>query len=658
MTVGDAARVMAFLAVYVLLPGIAAARVLDAGIGDFLSVVAMGGALGMAHLTLTYTVARLAGSDLPWLVAPVVVVAIAIVIIRRGLPSTAITVPRLSHVEVAALVFIALLAQQQRIVYSPESVESSVPTDLLFHAGNAAELRHRFPPEDPRVAGRHLPYHFFSGILPAAGSVVTGVPVGELALAVVPIVVVSWLAFVLAHAGRLFGGAPAAGLAAAGLVLFHVDMASALGLPRDGFLSLLRNAIYQSDSSLMSFAALVSLAAVLGSWPERARPWKTACVLVAIGFWLSGTKSPVIPVVGAGLLAAAAASVARERALAARLFTAAALLGLGAAPFLIWLVTHHDSFAAAQPGVPHLDVFQIVPGASAIRSSAYQALVRSTGIAGRPFTGLLWLIGFLGLGALLGLARLVVELKRGEMRHLWMGTTALVGVLIALLFNAPSLDQIAFAFNGMVLLAVLGGSSVIAAVRGRRRWVAIPLLALAVAPMAAEAGRGAMEGLGTDLDAGLRARSAAAEQYAAGLRFIREHTPPESVIVTRHSALVPSVLAERRSFYASGLFTPEAHALRRLGRGAEPFPDRVALRTRAVALDGAAIADIRRILGDVPLLVIVDAVDVTGEPGLNALVIGRIGPLTDAPPGSSVVYSSDVMRVYRIGDSPANEAIR
>ena len=123
--------------------------------------------------------------------------------------------------------------------------------------------------------------------------------------------------------------------------------------------------------------------------------------------------------------------------------------------------------------------------------------------------------------------------------------------------------------------------------------------------------------------------------------------------LTRHLISGNMILAERRSYYSSGLFTPEAHALRRIGRAPEPFPDRIALRTRATGLDPAALDAIRAVVGRAPIIVIVDAVDVTGEPGLNALVVSPLGARMNPPPGMTLGYGSDYIWVYAVVAAPA-----
>jgi hypothetical protein len=655
----DGLRALAFLFSYVLLPGVALAYLLRLRLDGAVARLSLGGALGMAHLTITFLLGRLLGSQSAWLFAPLLVGVTAVVswIGRRG--SSPWSAGSSSRVELAALVFIALLAQQQRALYSPERLESTIPTDLLFHAGNAAELKHHFPPQDPRIGGRELPYHFFSGIPPCAASVVTGLPVGKLALVVLPSIVISWMVFALAHAGRVFGGTDAAGVCAAALVMFHLDFAQTLGLPRDGFLSLLRSGLYLSDSTLLGLAGLLPLAVLLAAWhDEKERPaWRLACAMVALSLWLSGTKASVMPVVVAGLLLTAVLTcVVRGQARAARPFTAALLLGIGAAPFALWLLTRHGSYS---------EMFRWAPGNVAVRSLFYNVLARDLGLIGmpgalaghawgvaRPLLRLLltsgWIVGFLGLGAVLGAVRLGVDRRQSVPRHSWILAITICGLAIALAFDTPSLSQLYFAYNGQVLLAVLGGGFVVQVVRNRRvRWVAIPLLLLAAAPMVRQALMGAIEGLGADLDAALQPASAEATHYVAGLEWIRANTSPRAVLVTKHGALAPSILAERRSFYSTGLFTPEGQRRRLLGLDPEPFPEWLALRTRAVDLDPMALRSIAALLGGDPeLLVIVDAVEVSGEPGVNTLRVSPLPGKGQAPAGMALLYSSDVMRVY------------
>jgi len=599
----------------------------------------------MAHLVVTFVAARMAGTDALWIGAPLLAgAALAALAWRRPRRASA-PWAGVSPLALAATVLVALVAQQQRPLYSPTRLEASVPTDLLFHAANAAELVHRMPPQDPRVAGLELPYHFFSAILPAAAGIATGVRAGTLALVVAPVVVVTWMAFALAHAGRFFGGSAGSGVAAAALVLFHADLAESLGLPRDGFLSLLRHGLYSSDSTLMGLGGLAVLAVLVGRWrAEGGGSWRLAAAMVAVTLWISGTKSSVIPPLGAGLLlAAAAAGLAHGRAEAGVYLRAAALIAAGAAPFTLWLLSRPQGFG---------EMFAFAPGASVLRAPAYQSLVTTFGAgtaapALRMLAGLACLAGFLGVGPILGLARFVAD--RGIRRESWIVTTAASGLAVVLLVTATSQDQITFAYPGQVLLAIAGGGAVAAAIRGPRRRALAPLMALACAPLLLLAARGALEGVGSDLDAALGAPSSESERWVAGWDWVRDHTPTNAVMVTAHSALAPSVLAERRAFYTTGLFTPEGHRRRRLGLPREAFPDRVATRARAVALDAEALRAAAGIVGaGTPLLVIVDAVSVSGEPGLNQLRVSRLTGAPGATAAGTLVYESDVMRVYSV----------
>jgi len=650
----DGLQILAFVGAYVLLPGIALALLLRLGLEDFVSLASIGGALGCAHLTLTFLVARSLGQDWLWLAAPAAVVSLACWRswrTRRALaPRAPAGVPLLA---LAGLVLIALLAQQQRSLYSVGRLDLPVPTDLLFHAGNAVALTDEVPPQDVRLAGRALAYHFFSGVLPSAASIATGLPVGDLALVAFPVLTIVWMAFALCHAGLVFTGRMSAGVISAALVLFHLDFGETLGLGRDCLESLLSQGLYVSDSTLLGLSGLLPTSVLLAEWIAGAGPsGPLAGALVGLAFWISGTKASVLPAVVAGLLFAAA--VSRDSGRARRLLSAAFVVGAGAMPVTVWIATRPGSLA---------QMLQWAPGATLLRSPFWYGILGKLGFHGGSWSGapptawaLLplvlvgWVIGFLGPAALLGAAGLATGDR--DRRFSWLAGVAAAGLAAALVLDTESLDQLTFAFGGQMLLAVVGGGVASKLVSLRRlRWVAIPILALVAAPIASHAARAAPEVLGTDLEAALQPMPSAVARYAAGLGWIKANTSADTVLVTRHSALATSILAERRSFYSLGLFTAEAHSLCRRGIAREPFPRRRELRRRAAGLDPAAVRAVSDLVGGHPeVLVIVDAVEVSGEPGINLLDVRRLAGAPLQPAGLALVYASDVMRVYRYRD--------
>jgi hypothetical protein len=311
------------------------------------------------------------------------------------------------------------------------------------------------------------------------------------------------------------------------------------------------------------------------------------------------------------------------------------------------------------------------PGASLARSHFWYSSMVSIGFpdgdwsaggaaawALLPLVVVGWVAGFLGPPAILGAAGLIGERPR---RLSWLAGIAAAGLAAALLLDTDSLDQFTFAFGGQILLAVVGGGVVVRLVnRPRLRWVAIPALALVAAPMAKHAVGAALEGCGADLDAAVQPMPPEVARYTEGLDWIKANSSRDAVLVTRHSALATSIRSERRSFYAMGLFTAESHRLRSQGITQDPFPGLLALRLRAAALDPAAVRSVADLAGGHrEVLVIIDAVEVAGEPGANWLRVRSLaGTPPPPPPGLALVFASDVMWVYRYGTAAGDVPVR
>jgi hypothetical protein len=647
---GTGVGLLAFLVVWVLLPGVALCAACRVQARDVVGLVAMAGALGLSYLTVTYLAARWIGSDLLWLAAPAPAAILGWRAWTRGhRVRAAEPMAGRPALELPLLVLVALIAQQQHALIAPARVHDPMDKHALFYAGNATELRHHFPPLDPRLAGRPYPYHFLGGVPPAAAGRVIGRGVGELALVALPPVAVSWLVLLLAHTARVLGGTGFAGVLAASLVLFRADLSPALGMPRWAFLAYLRDALYTSNSTLLGTAGLLALAVLIAQWlsTRERRPGMAAAILL-VSAVVSGTKSSTAPVLVAGLAAAAIvrALTRREAAPAA---SAAVLLALGGAPFATWLLSGRDSVPV---------VFRLAPFATTTRSPFYSAaagLIGGCGSApqgcpdlGGPWAVVLvvaWILGFLGAAAVLGVVRVATQWRRGGADHDWIVGSAVAGLAVALLMDDYALNQLFFANNGQVLLAALGAGLLGEWLQGPRRILVGAALAVAALPMARGAGAVALERIGGDLDAALIAPPAAAQRYAEGLEWVRRNTSPDAVLVARHGAMLPSVLAERRSLYSTGLFTRQGHQA--TGSGKDPFPDRLQLRERGSRLDPAALASACALAGTPELLVLDDDVRVSGEPGTNAMDVRWLGPPAATPAGTEMVHDAAALRVYR-----------
>ena len=159
------ATITAFWAValgQVLLPGVLLIRGARlGGGGDPWALLGQGATIGLALQAVAFLAGRALG--LPWLTTAAAVAAGAIGIVLGGRQSgeAPAAAPPASPWTLAVMLGALLVLP----LNSAARIGEPVPFDLLFHSGTAGELRHRWPLQDPRVAGVPLHYHVLSCLL-------------------------------------------------------------------------------------------------------------------------------------------------------------------------------------------------------------------------------------------------------------------------------------------------------------------------------------------------------------------------------------------------------------------------------------------------------------------------------------------------------------
>jgi hypothetical protein len=129
----------------------------------------------------------------------------------------------------AATLAVALMAALLLPLTSASRPGGPIAFDILFHGGIAAELHHRWPLEDPRVAGVPLHYHLLAYALPVAAADLASGAVADTLFSLAPLLWLALLALQLRNAGRALFADARAGVAAAAIVLFHADPGQVLG---------------------------------------------------------------------------------------------------------------------------------------------------------------------------------------------------------------------------------------------------------------------------------------------------------------------------------------------------------------------------------------------------------------------------------------------
>jgi hypothetical protein len=645
----------AFLLLYVALPGILLARAMGVLDDDLPMLLGSGLTLGLCLEAGAFVLFRAIHLPMAFYAYPLL-----LLILARRRPSggtQAKTGPQASHLMVLAM--LAFFAQEQHLLFSPARLGEPLPMDMLFHAGNAAELRNHWPMEDPRVGGAPLAYHFFAYCLHAGAAAFTNRAVAPFLMVLVPGPLVALFALQIYNAGRVLMGSALAGVAAVALVLFHIDIGAEFIPALGGFRSYLASGIYGSITTLPGFLYLVTLAAVLHRYlaHETGRPRSHLAALGLLSFAASGTKGSVMPMVIVGLLGLLALRFWTEHRLDRRGAAALLVAGGAATPMTAYLSTGGESFSAMFRFVPGA-----VPGGSGFLRNACQVLSGSPAPMDHApcahvdggvllmLTGV-WALGYLGPGGWAGLAWLWQHRKGLRQTDAWVIGMSLGGAALAYLLAATTgLSQLFFAYNGQILLGVLGGGFFANAVarHGRGRIVAFVVCGFCALPVLTKMVRGVADGLERDVVEARIHPSVLEAQYSEALTFLRERTPADSMVMGRPGSLLVSAFAERRSYYETGYFTARAHRLR--GEGVdEAFPERLAtlwaLWRRANGQAGPQVP----LPSGAPVLFLFDALEPRHSPGWLAPLVHRVPQGADGLPLNGVLlFGNSAAAIYRL----------
>ncbi|MDH2424124.1 hypothetical protein [Sphaerisporangium sp. TRM90804] len=475
---GVTAVFAAYLLLCVALPGVLLVRALHPGPRPLAEDLALGLTAGYAAEVLAYVAARAADRPLLVLLWPAVTYAAFLLHPRlrrhwRGGPRPA--APRwwpwfLALTGAYLVGWSAFTCWRVNALTWPAAGAAHV--DMPYNLALIGELRHHVPPTVPVVAGEPLHYHWFAYAHAAASGWITGIEPLTLLLRLSVLPMLMALAVIVAMTGRRITGSRAgAVLAVAGTLLVAAPSlyAGANGLLRwTGVLHVPWNSPTQTFGALM-FAPLVLLVADLLTRPGagRARWALFALLLVAV----MGAKATYLPLLAAGLVAAAAAGWAVRRrppreALAALGMTAAALAfaqlvlfggarqGTTVAPLSVVRATWADLTGAGQGAVPG-------PASLAATTLLF---------------ALCWAVTWCGALGLLGRPGLLLRPPVA----FTLGMTAAGAGLMLLLGTPGDLNQAYFLQACYPYLAVLAAYGLVRAVR-RERW---PLAAVAGAAAA------------------------------------------------------------------------------------------------------------------------------------------------------------------------------
>ncbi len=639
-----------------VLPGVALARgtgLLDGR--DRCLLLGQGATLGIALQGLALLAGRALGvAWLPIFVA-VAATALGLALSRRRVASGS---PDGSRAPVL-VVGVAVVAAVLQPLASAQVPGAPVPFDMLFHTGNAAELRHRWPLEDPRAAGIPLNYHLLAYALPVAAADLGGAPVANSLLGMAPLAWVTLLALQIANSAHLLAVArPEAGALAAALVVLHVDPGALLGLPTGAFNSHLATGVYGSPTTVAGLLLLAGLTIALHGWLAQGG-WLRLASLGLLALAASAAKTTVLPIVLAGLVFLGARSLATRRSLELRRTALAfAVVAAAGAPLTLWQTGGEEGYTS---------IVRIAPASVFTASVFADRFVRWAGspeltVALAVPGFLLWLLGYLGLAGAAAAVWLAGRREPASALLVFALGGIAAGLALGLTLDVPGMSQLFLTYNGQLLLALLGGPGLAELVRRPRPWggrqliVAGVLFLLALPPLG-QLVFGQRGALLTDWRAALRRPSGLERDYATGLAWLRAHATRDAVVFADNPSLLLSSLGEVRLFYENGLYTARAWAVE---PGTEPWPERVALQERLLRRpDAEALREARRAVGTgARLIVAADAVQSEIRAGIVYAAPGPVPGRRLFPEALfSRPYSSATLHVYE-ARTPESELTR
>jgi hypothetical protein len=607
-------------------------------------VLGQGASLGLALHGLGLLAGRRLGA--PWLPLAIAVAAVAIGLALGARPRPDEPSRRPPAAAGGLTLLVALAACLLQPLASVRNLGEPVPVDLLFHTGNAAELRHHWPPQDPRTAGLPLNYPLLSYALPAEAAERAGAPVADVLLGLAPLLWVSLLTLQLANAGRALSFDGAASALGAAVVVLHADPGRLLGLGDAAFSSYLGTGVYGSPTTVVGLLLLAGLTVALAGWLEAgpARALVPTAVLAAAA---SAAKATVLPAVAGGLGLVGAVGLFRGgREAGRRAAVAMAVVCAAGLPATWQLFAGTSSYRGVirwDPGA----VFATSPFAAAARTWADLIPGEPLGALAMPLFAA-WLAGYL---ALAGAAFVAWCLARGGVSSVaqrWALAAAAAGGGLALVLHTPDSSELFFAYDAQLLLAPFAGAGlVLVAGRRWRAGPAIAALALCALPSADLALRTVPGTLREDLAASGRRPSPMARQYLDGLAWLRAHGSGD-VVFADNPAFILSALGEVRLYYENALFTPRGWESRWEGLS-EPFPERRDLQERLLRRpDAPGVQAARQAVGEGPrLLVVADSVPSDIESGFVRVAPGAVPPHRLFPPELFALrFANAAMHVY------------
>ena len=580
-------------------------------------------------------------------------------LVGRGRQAEAERLPLPSRNELAVLALVLLLALVRARPDMPHEWYLGYGSDDEFHAGNAAELRWRWPMGDPRIAGEPLRYHFLSYCVPAGMGALLGLPVRECLLGLTQHHTPLLFAFGIFVLARALGARPwiAAGTALALVLQMDLfEFAQALGGSNWWAASPFYVGIYRSITNSAGLCLLLGLMLVLHGLLARGAAWRGALLLAfVIAVATAITKSSVLPPLLGGFGLALVWKLVRTRAIDARLLGGLTALALGAAPATLWFLADKQGYAYS--------MFRFVPS-HALRTSPFAERVAALVGVGDPVGSTLffwlltpvWLVSFFALTTLGVVFWLRAREKGRDPFEVPLFGALLVGLVPSLLLASPGLSQLFFGYvsiTAAALLGALGTQRMLAAPGRRARLLSIvAVTGLCVYGAASLAWIFVKPNLPS-------VESGEPQRVRDALDWMRTDLPADAVVLADDVRLSVGVWCERRMFFSVARFSRQQRALWNplpLPPGSpapeQPYAPRENAQREFLAQPSAeGLARIHALLGDaVPLYALRSPATMTvHDKAFHADAPPRTGPdPLDSFPGAECVYKNEYAAVYRL----------
>lgn len=302
---GTLAGYFAYLAAYVVLPGVVGLYFVNKGPLSLGLAIALGVPTGFAIEIFSYIACSALGvrEIFPW--TPLVWAALAALAWRvKGEWPVRVRLTA-HHAGLALGVAVAFLATALAAagqMFAESPLADGLPTRAIFHdwvylVSRAATIKHHWPLDDPSLAGTPLQYHYFMMVHAAAASATVGVEVAEVLLRLVAIPLGLVLVVQAWWLGRAVARSAWAGVVAALLVIVAGEASFSPSYGAPVFLGLFVRWLFVSPTFFfgMIFCGALLIAIARCTRLARFDPGHAAW-LVLLGATATGAKGTVVPV--------------------------------------------------------------------------------------------------------------------------------------------------------------------------------------------------------------------------------------------------------------------------------------------------------------------------------------------------------------------------